>query len=206
MPTQLPVFVVTTWLLAMLPGAGQALVLRQTLQGGRRVAWAGIAGTCTGLLAWTSAAAAGLSAVLLSNPAAYALIRVAGGMLLFGLGVSTLLSARRTATPAAHGGPAASGYRRAYAAGLATNLANPKAGVFAISLLPQFLTPHGPVLLSSLALGALWAAVTGCWYLLFTWTVDRGRALVSSPAVHRGLRIATGCALLGLGVAVAAGL
>lgn len=55
MPTHLPVFVATTWLLAMLPGAGQALMLRQTLTGGRRPAWASIAGTCTGLLIWTTA-------------------------------------------------------------------------------------------------------------------------------------------------------
>jgi transposase len=82
MPTHLPVFVLTTWLLAMLPGAGQALMLRQTLQRGRRAAWANIAGTCTGLLAWTSAAAAGL-------------------------GVNTLLSLRRPAAPAAQAGPQA---------------------------------------------------------------------------------------------------
>jgi len=52
--------------------------------------------------------------------------------------------------------------------------------VFAVSLLSQFLTAHGPVFWSSLALGAVWAAVTGCWYLLFTWAVDRGRRLVST--------------------------
>jgi hypothetical protein len=53
--------------------------------------------------------------------------------------------------------------------------------VFAVSLLPQFLTAHGPVFWSSLTLGAVWAAVTGYWYLLFTWAVDRGRRLVSTP-------------------------
>jgi threonine/homoserine/homoserine lactone efflux protein len=206
MPTHLPVFVVTTWLLAMLPGAGQALMLRQTLHAGRRVAWASIAGTCTGLLAWTTAAAAGLSAVLLANPGAYMAIRIAGGLLLFGLGVSTLVSVRRATTPTAPTDRPAPAYGQAYAAGLATNLGNPKAGVFAISLLPQFLTAHGPVFLSSLALGALWAAVTGCWYLLFTWAVDRGRTLVSTPAVHRRLQLATGCGLLGLGTAVAIGI
>ncbi|MFE9689326.1 LysE family translocator [Micromonospora sp. NPDC005806] len=206
MPTHLPVFVATTWLLAMLPGAGQALMLRQTLDGGRRRAWASIAGTCSGLLIWTTAAAAGLSAVLLANPHAYAAVRVAGGALLTVLGVTTLLSLRRPATIAPGRTVAArAGRWRAYAAGLATNLGNPKAGVFAVSLLPQFLTTDGPVFLSSLALGALWAAVTGCWYLLFTWAVDRGRALVSTPAVHRRLQLVTGCALLCIGAGVAAG-
>lgn len=205
MPTHLPVFLVTTWFLAMLPGAGQALMLRQVLTGGRRLAWASIAGTCTGLLIWTTAAAAGLSAVLLANPDAYLVVRLGGGLLLFGLGVSTLLSLHRPALAASTSAGAPTGYRRGFAAGLATNLGNPKAGVFAISLLPQFVSPDGPVFVSSVALGVFWAVVTGCWYLLFTWAVDRGRGLVSKPAVHRRLQLATGCGLLCLGAAVAVG-
>jgi threonine/homoserine/homoserine lactone efflux protein len=204
MPTHLPLFVVTTFLLAMLPGAGQALILRQTLLGGRRAAWAGIAGTGTGLLIWTAAAAAGLSGVLLANPHAYALIRIIGGAVLAVLGVTTLLALRRR-PPAADAAPP-TGRRSGYGLGLATNLGNPKAGVFAISLLPQFVTPDGPVFLSSLALGVLWAAVTACWYVLFTYAVHRGRTLISRPSIHRALQAATGCVLLGLGAAVAAGI
>lgn len=202
MPTHLVAFVTTTWLLAMLPGAGQALMVRQTLAGGRRAAWAGIAGTATGLLIWTTAAAAGLSAVVLANPAAYAIIRAAGGAVLAVLGVSTLLSLRRKA--AADPAPAPAGWG-GYLAGLATNLGNPKAGVFAISLLPQFVTADGPVFLSSLALGALWALVTACWYVLFTWAVNGGRSFATRPAVHRRLQAVTGGVLVLLGVAVAAG-
>jgi threonine/homoserine/homoserine lactone efflux protein len=203
MPIHLPAFIATTWLLAMLPGVGQALILRQALDGGARRAWASIGGTCTGLLIWTTAAAAGLSAVLLANPHAYAAVRIVGGVLLGALGVSTLLSLRRRTAAVAVATP---GYRRAFAAGLATNLGNPKAGVFAISLLPQFLTADGPVFVSSIALGALWALVTGAWYVVFTWIVNRGRTLVSRPAVHRGLQLVTGCVLLCLGTAVAAGI
>ena len=202
MPTHLTAFIATTWLLAMLPGAGQALILRLALVGGRREAWAGIAGTCTGLLIWTTAAAAGLSAVLLANPGAYTTVRVAGGVILAGLGVSTLLALRRPPAPPATG---TTGRWRAYAAGLATNLGNPKAGVFAISLLPQFLTADGPIFWSSIALGALWAAVTGCWYLVFTWAINRGRGYATRPAVHRKLQFVTGCGLVCLGAAVAAG-
>ena len=200
MPTRLAAFVATTWLLAMLPGAGQALIVRQTLTGGRRAAWAGIAGTATGLLIWTTAAAAGLSAVILANPHAYAMIRAAGGAVLVILGVSTLLSLR--GKPATDPAPPRWG---GYLAGLATNLGNPKAGVFAISLLPQFVTADGPVFLSSVALGALWALVTASWYVLFTWAVSRGRSFATRPAVHRRLQAVTGGVLLLLGVAVAAG-
>jgi threonine/homoserine/homoserine lactone efflux protein len=207
MPTHVLLFITTTWLLAMLPGAGQALMLRQMLHGGPRTAWASIAGTCTGLLLWTVAAAAGLSAVLLANPHAYTALRIAGGVVLAVLGVGTLRSARRH-QPSGDQAPAGTtrpGYRRAYLAGLATNLGNPKAGVFAISLLPQFVTADGPVFTSSVALGVLWALVTAGWYAVFTWAVGRGRDLVSRPAVHRRLQLLTGGTLLCLGAAVAMG-
>jgi threonine/homoserine/homoserine lactone efflux protein len=77
--------------------------------------------------------------------------------------------------------------------------------VFAVSVLPQFVTPHGPVLLSSLALGVLWAAINVGWYLLFTWALDRGSTFFSRPSVRRRLSISTGAVLVLLGAGVAAG-
>jgi threonine/homoserine/homoserine lactone efflux protein len=205
-PTHLPVFVITTWLLAMLPGAGQALMVRQTLEGGSRLARATIAGNATGLVIWSTAAAAGLSAVLLANPGAYAVVRIAGGIVLVALGISTLRAARRTSTAPAEITPTRQlGWWSAYSAGLGTNLGNPKAGVFAVSVLPQFVTADGPVMLSSIALGVMWALVNACWYVLFTWALGRGRALVSRPGVRRWLSIVTGVVLLILGTAVAGG-
>ncbi|MEU7050790.1 LysE family translocator [Streptomyces eurythermus] len=206
MPTHVPAFIVTTLLLAMLPGASQALMIRQVLEGGRRALHGTLAGNASGFLLWSTAAAAGLSAVLLASPTAYALLRIAGGVVLMILGVKTL----RTALTAGSARPLHEGGGRTdfvggYLTGLSTNLGNPKAGVFAVSVLPQFVTADGPVFLSTVALGALWALVSASWYALLTWAVGRGRALVSRPAVLRGLGVATGVVLLGLGAGVAAG-
>ncbi|MGW5480975.1 LysE family translocator [Streptomyces sp. NPDC004008] len=214
MPSHLPAFLVTTWLLAMLPGAGQAVMIRQVLAGGLRTARGTIAGNAAGLLLWSMAAAAGLSAVLLASPRAYAAVRILGGVVLVVLGVRTLTAARPAASSSSSvgdaesptgGGRTRTGFPGGFVMGLGTSLGNPKAGVFAVSILPQFVTATGPVFLSSAALGGVWALVNACWYLLFTWLVHRGRALVTRPAVHRGLGVVTGVVLLVLGVAVAAG-
>lgn len=181
-------------------------MIRQTLEGGPRSARATIAGNATGLVIWSAAAAAGLSAVLLADPAAYAVVRVAGGLVLIVLGITTLRAARRgpdSSSTSAETEPTS--WWRAYTAGLGTTLGNPKAGVFAVSVLPQFVTADGPVLISSIALGVTWALVNACWYLLFTWAVGKGRALVSRPAVRRMLSMVTGLVLLILGAAVASG-
>ncbi|MFE1172483.1 LysE family translocator [Streptomyces sp. NPDC058773] len=204
MPTHVPLFLVTTWLLAMLPGAGQALMIRQALDGGPRRARLTIAGNASGLLLWSIAAAVGLSAVLLADPRAYEVVRIAGGMVLILLGINTLRTVRKAPGPSADG--AATGGWAPYLAGLGTALGNPKAGVFAISVLPQFVTTRGPVLLSSVLMGVVWVLVNTCWYLLLTWAVVRGRALVSRPAVRQRLSVVTGLVLLALGVAVASGL
>ncbi|MEU7834770.1 MULTISPECIES: LysE family translocator [unclassified Nonomuraea] len=206
MPTHVPVFIATTLLLAMLPGASQALMIRQVLEGGQRTVRGTLAGNATGFLLWSTAAAAGLSAVLLASPTAYAVLRIAGGIVLMILGVNTLRTALTTVpTPPAYEGGRRTGFTGGYLTGLITNLGNPKAGVFAVSVLPQFVTANGPVFLSTVALGALWALVSASWYTLLTWAVSRGRALVSRPTVLRGLSVTTGVVLLGLGAAVAAG-
>ena len=206
MPTNVPVLIAITLLLAMLPGASTAMMIRQVLEGGHRTVRGTLAGNATGFLVWSTAAAAGLSAVLLASPSTYAVLRIAGGVVLMTLGVNTL----RTALTSASSRPSLEGRRRTgfaggYLAGLSTNLGNPKAGVFAVSGLPQFVTAKGPVFLSTVALGALWALVSASWYLLLTWAVGRGRALVSGPMALRLLGVTTGVVLIGLGVTVAAG-
>ncbi|MFG2585228.1 LysE family translocator [Streptomyces malaysiensis] len=207
MPTHLPVFIATTLLLAMLPGASQALMIRQVLEGGQRTLRGTLAGNASGFLLWSTAAAAGLSAVLLASPTAYAVLRIAGGVVLMILGVKTLRTALTTtvSTRPPSAGGRATGFAGGYLTGLITNLGNPKAGVFAVSVLPQFVTSKGPVFLSTVALGALWALVSASWYMVLTWVVSRGRALVPQPVVLRGISVATGVVLLGLGAAVAAG-
>ena len=108
--------------------------------------------------------------------------------------------ARHTHRP---GEPAAAGADRgAYLAGLATNLGNPKAGVFAVSLIPQFILPGGHVFASGVLLGVTWAVTSASWYLVFVWVVDRGRSFVSRPSVTTWLHGITGTVLLMLGVAV----
>jgi threonine/homoserine/homoserine lactone efflux protein len=209
MPTHLIAFVVTVALLAMLPGANNAAITRQTLAYGRRAGWLTVAGSSTGILIWAAAAAVGLSAVVLTNPHAFLAIRIGGAAVLGLLGVQTLWSLRRPHGPAE--GSATVGAtvgrkgRHSYAVGLATGLGNPKAGVFAVSLLPQFVTADGPVLASSIALGAIWALVSGAWFCGFVYVLDQGRARVTRPAFRRGMQAATGLSLLGLGVAVALG-
>jgi threonine/homoserine/homoserine lactone efflux protein len=245
MPIHLTAFIATVALLAVLPGANNASITRQTLAHGRRAGWLAVAGASIGILIWASAAAVGLSAMLLANPRAYLAIRLAGAAVLGGLGLLSLAAAARqrrgtqptttiplvaglplTADPAPTGlaltRPAGAGSasselvsagsnpsgavgRRSFAVGVATSLGNPKAGVVAISLIPQFVSATGPVLASSMLLGLIWAAVSGTWFTLYVWAVNRARTRVQRPGVQWAVQAVTGVSMVGLGVAVALG-
>lgn len=82
---------------------------------------------------------------------------------------------------------------------------SPKAGVFAISLLPAFTRAAVGEFLPTLGLGLLWAAVTASWYLLFVWLVAHGRSFISRPGFQKALNCVSGIVLVAVGGAVALG-
>ena len=204
-------FIATTWFLAMLPGVGQALMLRQTLVHGRSAALLTIAGTATGLLVWSLAAAGGLSALLLANETAYTVVRWLGGLFLVYVGLRGILTSHRNTSASDADTVSDTGAdcvrpRHAFTSGLMTNLGNPKAGVFAISLLPQFAPAHGNVFLATAGLGLLWALVTAAWYVVLVSLVQRCRSWVTGPRAQRAVNRATGAILIALGVGVVLGI
>jgi threonine/homoserine/homoserine lactone efflux protein len=205
-------------LLAMAPGPATATLLRQTIRYGRRRGAATVAGIESGVLFWAVTASAGLSALLAASTVAYDVLRIVGAIVLLGLGAQALVRSRKeqenTELLQPHdvqldggGSPPPSVARRggwsAYRAGLVTNVANPKAGVFAISFLPQFI-PHGyPVLPTGLLLAAVWVICDSAWYLTLTAIVHGARRMFSRGVVRQRLEALSGVALVGFGVRLA---
>jgi threonine/homoserine/homoserine lactone efflux protein len=92
---------------------------------------------------------------------------------------------------------------RAYRLGLFTNFANPKAGVFAVSFLPQFV-PHGARVLPVLILLSLvWALIDMIWYLSLIWLAGRAGRAFARPSVRRRAEQLSGVVLVGLGLRLA---
>ncbi|GAA1616841.1 LysE family translocator [Nonomuraea maheshkhaliensis] len=189
-------------LVAMVPGVGTAVIMRQTLRAGRGSGLAATLGNETGILAWGLAAAFGLSALLVASQLAYDVMRVTGAVLLVAMGAQALWQAREAA-PARKEGVVAPGRRGPYLAGLGTCLANPKAGVFAMSFLPQFVPAGHDVPLTLVTLALVWVAVDLLWYGLLVRAVARAGTVLERPAVRRRLERISGVLLIGLGVRMA---
>ena len=210
--TLLP-FLAACTVIAAVPGPSTALIIRQSVRGGRRAGFATVLGNETGVFLWGLAAAFGFTALLAASRIASDVMRFTGAAVLIWFGVQSLLAARRTgrqATDAADAADESSGPApdrasalRSYRAGLGMNLANPKAAVFAMSFLPQFV-PHGaPQLPAMVGLAAAWAVYEVGYYGCYVLFVHRMKSVFGRASVRRGMERISGGVLLALGLRLA---
>jgi threonine/homoserine/homoserine lactone efflux protein len=188
------------WLpIAMVPGPSTAVVIRQTLRGGRRSAFAATMANELGLVFWGLVATFGIASVVAFSQTAYGAIRIAGAGVLIVLGLQSLRGRQdRAARPA----PPESGLR-GFRVGLVTILANPKAAAFVFAFVPQFVPRGAPVLPSLLALSAVMVLVDTSWYVVLAWLVSLARRVLTRPAVRRWMERVSGLVMVGFGVRLA---
>lgn len=222
----LPPFLGACLLIALSPGPSTVLIIRNSLRG-RRAGQMTVLGNETGVFLWGAVAAFGLTAVLTASQLAYDVLRFGGAAVLLAFGVQALRGARRGdgvplggndgeagAAPAGSGGAEPAGARaelaappepgwRCYRAGLLLNLANPKAAVFAVSFLPQFVPQGAPQLPAMLTLAAVWTVFEAGFYSLYVLFVGRLRRVLNRKGVRRRLEQVSGGVLVALGVRLA---
>ncbi|MEU8750263.1 LysE family translocator [Streptomyces chartreusis] len=204
MPTTLLAFLGACTLIAASPGPSTVLIIKQSLHS-RRSGFLTVLGNETGVFIWGVVAAFGLTALLTASEVAYDVMRVVGAVVLVGFGIQALRQARRAEEGADDGvreGAPKSG-RHSYRGGLLLNLANPKAAVFAMSFLPQFVPEGAPHLPAMVGLAALWAVYEVGYYGLYVWFVGRLKSVLSRAGVRRRLEQVSGGVLLLLGVRMA---
>jgi threonine/homoserine/homoserine lactone efflux protein len=197
-------FVVFAALLTLAPGPDLAVVLRNTLAGGRRRgAWCAGGVTVSNVLQGT-AAAAGLAAVVVRVEPLFQALRWAGIAYLVFLAGQAFASAVRGRYPDLDAGAADPG-RAAWTGlrqGFLSNVTNPKVLAFYLAVLPQFLRPDTavPVVLAF----ALTHAVLGlAWLLAVVAGLHRARRVLGRRPVRRAMDAVTGCALLAFGARLA---
>jgi threonine/homoserine/homoserine lactone efflux protein len=118
-------------------------------------------------------------------------------------GLRLLVRAVRAGPGAEPSGVAGSSPWRAARQGLATNLLNPKVGVFYVALLPQFLPAGSNPLAVGLLLAGVHALISVVWFaLLIALASALGRRL-RRPATVRAIDGITGTTLIGFGVKLA---
>jgi threonine/homoserine/homoserine lactone efflux protein len=197
----LPAFLATVYLLAIVPGQGMALILRQAIIGGTSAALWSVVGNNSGLILWGSASAIGLASVFSAFPLAYAALKWSGVAFLVFLAAHTALQLRNASGKfELHSGPIHETPVKAFRIGLITNLTNVKAAVFAVAFLPSFV-PHGfPIGEGIFILGIVWSIASMSWYLFLILLVNRASTYLERPIVRRVLTAVSSVGLAALAV------
>ena len=198
-----PAFFATTFLLAMVPGQGSAMILRQSILSGRKAAMLSVLGNSTGLFIWGTTSSIGLSAIFARSQTAYSILKWSGVAFLFFLSVKTLLTLKNEFGRFDLQSSGESNPWAAYRLGLITNLTNVKAAVFAVAFIPEFVPKDFSLGWGIFIFGCLWPLFSTPWYAILVWTVDKSSVWIQKPQVRRTLTAisAFGIAMLALGLA-----
>jgi threonine/homoserine/homoserine lactone efflux protein len=195
-------FLVAAFALCVTPGPDMMFIVAMGGRGGPSAGVTAAVGVACAMAVHAVAAALGLSALFLTLPTLYHVVRWAGAAYLLFLAVKAF---RGGSVPAGADGSGA-GRRRAFWRGAVTNLLNPKVILFDVSFLPQFVNPElGHVREQFLVLGVtitvMGVLVDGSVGLLS----GRLAALLRrSRRVARGLDLFSGTVFAGLAVRLAA--
>ncbi len=197
---QFSVFLAAAVMLAITPGPGIFYVLARSIKGGRSEGYTSAAGTAVGGLFHVGAAALGLSAVLATSAELFTVVKYAGAAYLIYLGIRALLSKEEIA-----GGTVDSTRgKRAFYQGITTEALNPKTALFFLAFIPQFINPHGIVVLEFILLGSISVLLnTSVDLVVVTLAGPIGTQLQQRRRLRQGQRWFSGLSLIALGAYVA---
>ena len=179
----LAAFVTVLAVFAYVPGPATLYAAAQTLARGRKAGLLAAFGLHVGGYVHVAAAAFGLSAVLTLVPAAYFAIKVAGAMYLVWLGVSII---RSPDSNDANASPSRESRRgSALSQSIIVEILNPKAALFFLAFLPQFVDPAAAFSISTQML------VLGFTTLLVFSSADVVTVMLASFAITKFPRSGT---------------
>ena len=198
----LALFSLAALALIVVPGPAVLYIVAQSIDGGRVAGLLSALGVAVGGLVHVTAAAIGLSALLLSSATAFTVVKLAGAGYLIGLGLYTLLVRKEDSGDVVR---PERRLRRSFVQGVVVNVLNPKTALFFIAFLPQFVDRDaGSVAAQLLVLGLVFVALAvvsdSLWALAAGSAASRLRSSKRFLAVRRYV---SGSVFVGLGAVTA---
>ena len=161
--------------LIVVPGPAVLYIVAQSIDRGRLAGFVSALGVAVGGLVHVTAAAIGLSSLLVSSATAFNVVKYAGAGYLIGLGLWTIL--RRPDEPAVEI-PKERKLSRRFWQGVVVNVLNPKTALFFFAFLPQFVDPEK-------GSAALQIGVLGLLFVVLAVASDSMWALAAGTASER---------------------
>ncbi len=199
-------FIIAITLLTLFPGVDSLLVIRNSSRGGWKDGVATSTGICGGLFIHALISALGISALLLQSALAFNILKLIGGGYLLWLGSCSLWQAT--------GGKKAAIVDiqttmtrpflllRSLREGFVCNVFNPKALLFYMAFLPQFIDPGRSAVLQSLFMAAIHFFIAMIYQGLLTLLVCRLHGWFKGNSLGRFAEGLGGLVLVSFGLRV----
>ncbi|WP_019502209.1 LysE family translocator [Pseudanabaena sp. PCC 6802] len=195
------IFLTAAITLIMTPGPNTLYVTTRSMELGQKAGLVAAFGVGVGCLIHTSAAAFGLSALLMSSDFAYEVVKYLGAGYLVYLGVRTVWEHKKVLVSSAVRKIDSLGI---FGESILTSLLNPKIALFFIAFLPQFTNPDIPLMGQIFLLGSVYSILCTGWYVILglllgstsTWFMNQ----LSLTRIRSWI---TGCILVALGLSIA---
>jgi len=165
-------FCATETVLCFTPGPAVLFVASVAMARGMRAGLAGVLGVLAGNTLYFALSATGIAAVIVASSQLFAVLKWAGAAYLLWIGVRMLASRSHAATAVVP-----QPVSRSFARGFVVQAANPKALVFFVALLPQFIDPNAPVGFQVLILGTSSLVIELAVLSLYAALAARARAV-----------------------------
>lgn len=203
---------IKTWLLFLImettlslsPGPAVFYVVSQGLRGGMRRGFPAASGIITANAIYFTLSATSLGAVIATSGRFFTVVKWTGALYLGYLGVMALLSGKNSNAVELISEEYADmdrSQKHTFLGALTLQLANPKALLFFLALLPQFVNPHASVLTQMSILAATSMLPEFCILLGYAWLAHRAASASARLGVtsnmNRWLARIEGIALLG---------
>ncbi|WP_153396556.1 LysE family translocator [Ornithinicoccus halotolerans] len=199
-------FAVASTILVAVPGPSVLFVIGRSLALGRRAGLLSVVGNTLGVLVQIAAVAFGIGAAIAGSALLFTVVKLLGAAYLAHLGVQAIRHRRLDVSEQAVAtGPRDTPAARVLWQGFVVGVTNPKAIVFFVAVLPQFVdVGAGNVPLQMAVLGTVFAVVAvvcdGTWALLAgtarSWFSSSPRRMARVRATGGGLMLALSGTLL----------
>ncbi len=201
---QLLAFGLAAFIVIAIPGPSVLFVLGRALAYGQRVALSSVLGNTTGLFVVMTLVSVGLGAIVAESIVVFTVLKIAGAAYLVWLGVQAIRH-RRAIHVDAEGARAPLDRRTAIRQGFVVGVSNPKGFMIFAALLPQFVERERGAIPAQMFVLGLTAVLLGL-VCDSVWAVAAARMrdwFNASDARGRGLGMAGGMSMIGLGVGIA---
>ncbi len=196
------IFLVTTAVVCLTPGPAALLIVAQGISNGfHRTYWA-IAGIALANAIYFALSATGVAALIVASGTLFSIIKWVGVVYLFYLGIAAVRSKASALTVSSDAQQAVSG-PRAFWQAVVVELSNPKALLYFVALLPQFVDPAQPIGLQMLIFGATCIGLDIGAYSLYAWLGSKTQRFTANQRFVKNSNRASGGLLMIAGAMMA---